>query len=260
VFRDHADSFESCAIMTLLTMEKSVRTCEEAEISRAGQAHAPNRRSSQTRHPRRRRSLVSHTGPGSLRLQDVAAEVGLTRPNILHHFGSPERLMRGLNERILGDLRQRLSARLGRYDRPPPDIVARLLASVFTVFRCGLAKRRVWRGAAPMPRRQMIRLRRFSPVLSNGMHKHRLSVLPGDPPPRRANTGMLVYLVAVTALSDAVFGADLLRTLPALKRKVLRKNSAPGYPGSGSFISSHTKRPAVTPSHVPHTQRHAHLA
>ncbi len=153
-------------------------------------------------------TLMSHTGPGGLRLQDVAAEVGLTHPVILHHFGSRDGLMRALNERILEDLRRRLISILARYDRPSPDIVDQLLDNVFTVFRGGLAQRLVWLGADAVPAEDPPSAIFGSFV--DGMHEHRLSVLPGDPPARRADTEMLVYLVAVAALGDAVFGANLL--------------------------------------------------
>jgi AcrR family transcriptional regulator len=152
--------------------------------------------------------LISSTGPGGLRLQDVAAEVGLTHPVILHHFGSREGLMRALNERILDDLRQRLNQILKGHDRPAPAIVDRLLDNVFTVFRGGLAQRLVWLGAdavsADDPPAAIFR------SFVDGMHAHRLHVLPTDPPPERADTEMMVYLVAVAALGDAVFGAELL--------------------------------------------------
>lgn len=153
-------------------------------------------------------TLMSHTGPGGLRLQDVAAEVGLTHPVILHHFGSRDGLMRALNERILEDLRRRLISILARYDRPSPDIVDQLLDSVFTVFRGGLAQRLVWLGADAVPADDPPSAIFRSFV--DGMHEHRLSVLTSDPPPRRSDTEMLVYLVAVAALGDAVFGPDLL--------------------------------------------------
>jgi len=152
--------------------------------------------------------LVASSGPGGLRLQDIAAEIGLTHPVILHHFGSREGLMRALNERILDDLRDRLNQILGSQETPSPGIVDRLLDDVFTVFRGGLAQRLVWRGADAVPADDPPAAIFRSFV--DGMHRHRLNVLPSDPPPARADTAMLVYLVTVAALGDAVFGAELL--------------------------------------------------
>jgi AcrR family transcriptional regulator len=152
--------------------------------------------------------LMSSEGPGGLRLQDVGAAVGLTHPVILHHFGSRDGLMRALNERILDQLRQRLFAILESDDKPPPDIVDRLLDSVFAVFRGGLAQRLVWLGADAVPADDPPAAIFASFV--DGIHQHRCNVLPADPPTQRADTEMLVYLVTVAALGDAVFGGNLV--------------------------------------------------
>src|SRR5687767_8641945 len=44
------------------------------------------------------RRLVEH-GPSGIRLQDVAADVGVSHPTILHHFGSRERLVEAVIHR-----------------------------------------------------------------------------------------------------------------------------------------------------------------
>jgi AcrR family transcriptional regulator len=166
-------------------------------------------------------ALISSTGPGGLRLQDIAAEVGLTHPVILHHFGSREGLMRALNERILDDLRQRLTTTLADASEPSPDLVDRLLENVFTVFRGGLAQRLVWLGADAVPADDPPAAIFGSFV--DAMHEQRLNVLPADPPPGRPDTEMLVYLVTVAALGDAVFGSDLLGTASGIDSATAEK-------------------------------------
>ncbi len=185
-------------------------------VKKASAAEKPPKRVRRTADEAKRvildaaQALISSTGPGGLRLQDIAAQVGLTHPVILHHFGSREGLMRALNERILDDLRQRLTSTLADAAEPSPDLVDRLLENVFTVFRGGLAQRLVWLGADAVPA--------DDPPASifgsfvDAMHEQRLKVLPADPLPGRKDTEMLVYLVTVAALGDAVFGADLLGT------------------------------------------------
>jgi AcrR family transcriptional regulator len=152
--------------------------------------------------------LVSRAGPGGLRLQDVAAEIGLTHPVILHHFGSREGLMRALNERVLNDLRQRLLTILQTSPNDAPDILERLLESVFTVFRGGLAQRLVWLGAAAAPAGHAPAALFHDFV--NVIHEQRLRLLPSALEMAREDTRMLVYLVATAAIGDAVLGADLL--------------------------------------------------
>ena len=39
---------------------------------------------------------IASTGPDGLRLQDIAADAGLSHPTILHHFGNREGLVREL--------------------------------------------------------------------------------------------------------------------------------------------------------------------
>lgn len=74
--------------------------------------------------PRRRRSpeearrqildaaekLLVEGGPEAIRLQDVARDVGIAHPTILHHFGSREQLMLDLEARAMERLRDELMA------------------------------------------------------------------------------------------------------------------------------------------------------
>ncbi len=203
-------------------------------------------------------SLVSHNGPGGLRLQDVAAVVGLTHPVILHHFGSRDGLMRALNERILDDLHQRLFSILQRYEKPSLDIVDQLLDSVFTVFRGGLAQRLVWldTDAVPADDPPSAIFARFV----DGMHNQRLSVMPATP--RRAGrTPKCSSTSSPSPLWATPFSGPICWEIRQAGRRIVRsKYSAPGCPGSCRVISSITKRPDATPSHTARIQCHALLA
>lgn len=53
------------------------------------------------------RRLAEH-GPDGIRLQQVAADVGLSHPAILHHFGSREGLIRAVTQRAMESLEQDL--------------------------------------------------------------------------------------------------------------------------------------------------------
>lgn len=54
--------------------------------------------------------LLVEGGPEAIRLQDVARDVGIAHPTILHHFGSRERLMLDLEARAMERLRDELMA------------------------------------------------------------------------------------------------------------------------------------------------------
>ena len=45
--------------------------------------------------------LLSQGGPDAIRLQDIARDVGISHPTILHHFGSREGLIEALDARAL---------------------------------------------------------------------------------------------------------------------------------------------------------------
>lgn len=151
--------------------------------------------------------LVSRAGPAGLRLQDVAAEVGLTHSVILHHFGNREGLMRALNQRVLEDLRLSLKNILQTSNDRAPDVLEQMLESVFTVFRSGLAQRLVWLGSTRLPSDEPSSL--FFQNLVDVLHQHRLC-LSGDTTVPREDTQMMIYLVAMAAVGDAVIGGDLL--------------------------------------------------
>ena len=71
-----------------------------------------------TRTPRRRRSAetarkeildaarkrLSEGGPEAIRLQDIARDVGIAHPTILHHFGSRDGLIRALDAQVVDAL------------------------------------------------------------------------------------------------------------------------------------------------------------
>jgi AcrR family transcriptional regulator len=85
-------------------------------------AHEPQRT------PRRRRSAdearraildaaearLVNSGPDGIRLQEVAADVGMSHPTVLHHFGSREALVREVCERRFASIRADLAEAMMR--------------------------------------------------------------------------------------------------------------------------------------------------
>jgi AcrR family transcriptional regulator len=88
------------------------------------------------------RRLVA-SGPASIRLQEVAADVGVSHPTVLHHFGSREALVRAVVARALDSLHAGLMAAVqASPEGPPPgapgeDQVAALLDAVFDALVAG---------------------------------------------------------------------------------------------------------------------------
>lgn len=71
------------------------------------------------------RHLVD-AGPDALRLQAVAADVGVSHPAVLHHFGSREGLVEAVVERALGRLEDDLVRAIDPGARDLPDPAALL--------------------------------------------------------------------------------------------------------------------------------------
>lgn len=75
------------------------------------------------------RALIE-TGPAAIRLQQVAAEVGVSHPTVLHHFGSREALVHAVVERALDALQRDVIAAIALAP-DGEDQVADLLGRVF---------------------------------------------------------------------------------------------------------------------------------
>ncbi len=102
--------------------------------------------------PRRRRSpevarreildaaqrLLSSGGPDAIRLQDIARDVGISHPTILHHFGSRDGLIRALDARAIhaltGDVERILESNQSLH---PAELVERVAE---TMDQQGLAR------------------------------------------------------------------------------------------------------------------------
>jgi AcrR family transcriptional regulator len=154
-------------------------------------------------------------GPEALRLQDIASDLGLSHPAILHHFGSREGLLQALARHGLAALQEDL---LPALERPPEEVGgadgilerafatlgdrghARLLAWLALSGRAGSQG-----GAEP---EQMLR------ALADAVHGRRVAFAreSGRPEPSREDTDFSVTLVAVALLGDAVMGDGVRRS------------------------------------------------
>jgi AcrR family transcriptional regulator len=88
---------------------------------------------------------LQQSGPMGLRLQDVAADVGISHPAVLHHFGSREGLVSAVIEQAIISLQEDLVRSLSATQvGEAPDAVA-LFERVFeTLFERGHARLMAW--------------------------------------------------------------------------------------------------------------------
>ena len=156
------------------------------------------------------RRLAEH-GPEGIRLQDIAADVGISHPTILHHFESREGLVVALTQRTLEQLRGDLfTAFTGPHARDAD--MHPILDRVFDVLsRQGHARLIGWMilsGAIRQsPEQGLLR------DLTDLIHPMRVeeSRKRGLPAPDRDDTLFIVMLGAVAAFGDGLFGPMVRR-------------------------------------------------
>lgn len=146
---------------------------------------------------------LAQVGPAGIRLQDVAADLGISHPVILHHFGSREGLIRALTSRALVELKDRLVGAL-QGDEVPAET---LLGDVFNAFRGGLAQRLAWLAITSTIEDQVHD--EVTLEIVRTVHQRRQAAAPAGMVIDEEDTKSIVYLVTAAAFGDAIFGAEL---------------------------------------------------
>ena len=150
------------------------------------------------------RRLVA-SGPAGIRLQEVAADVGVSHPTVLHHFGSREALVEAVVARALDSLHAGLLAAVP-IAPGHPDQVAALLDNVSaTLVDGGHARAFLWLAlsgyASTM---EELRVRSLAEVV----HEIRVARRAGKKrAPEPEDTYFTVLLPALALLSMSVIGA-----------------------------------------------------
>ena len=152
-------------------------------------------------------TLIARSGPEGLRLQDIAAEAGISHPLILHHFGSRAGLVRALARRATAELRDRLIAATSSADYSFEAQIDR----VFDALRGGLAQLLAWLAATEgdggasgetMIMREII----------DTLHARRIAAAPPSALINREDTEWAAFLVTFAAFGDAIYGVPLRRS------------------------------------------------
>ncbi len=148
------------------------------------------------------------SGADGIRLQDVAREVGVSHPTVLHHFGSREALVEAVANRTLDSLHDGVVAALTRLPGGE-DQVAALLDGVYEALVArGQGRALMWLAlASPDGPRDDLRLRQQAEVLQMA----RRARFPEREPSPLEDSQFLVVLAASALLTQSVLGAHLLR-------------------------------------------------
>jgi AcrR family transcriptional regulator len=153
------------------------------------------------------RQLVA-SGPDGIRLQDVARDVGVSHPTVLHHFGSREALVEAVASRALDSLHDDIVAALRRAPEGEHQVAALLDGVCEALESRGQGRALMWLAlAAPAGHRDDLRLRAQAEVL----HATREARSAGRAMAPLEDSQFLVVLAASALLTQSVLGAQLLR-------------------------------------------------
>ncbi len=150
--------------------------------------------------------LLVEGGVSGIRLQQVAAEAGVSHPTVLHHFGSRELLVKAVIARSLRAVNASLVEAI-QASRGDEEKLEALLENVATVFeRSGHARVVLW--LALEGHRIDSAEAHLSDVV-DAAHALRLARCK-DKKPTREDTARTVVLAALTLIGGSVLGATLL--------------------------------------------------
>ena len=149
---------------------------------------------------------MSAVGPGGLRLQDVAADVGVSHPTILHHFGSREGLVAAVVHRSVDALHASLVEEIGKGRRGEKPVLEMLEAAARVLGPMGHARVVAWlslAGEIPDTRgsENIERIARAAHELRQHLHRE-------DTPPYE-DMYFVIILSALALFGDVIVGPML---------------------------------------------------
>ncbi len=144
---------------------------------------------------------LGEAGPRGIRLQEIAADVGVSHPTILHHFGSRQGLVEAVVTRSLAGLRDKIVEVLSEraLDAGEGAELVRLVST--TLGDRGHARLMAWLSLEGRPAEDPAKLLRG---LGLAMHARRVAET-GTPAPVE-DTQLLVLLVSLALFGEGVLG------------------------------------------------------
>jgi AcrR family transcriptional regulator len=171
---------------------------------------------------------LAEGGPEAIRLQDIARDLGISHPTILHHFESRERLMEALARSAIGALNSDVLRAISEPDlgTTPEEVLERVFETLGEsgharlLAWAALSERRARRASGEHPQQQTLRM------LGDALHQRfaEEARAAGGRAPKREETDFMVRLVAAAMLGDALMGGMLNRLAglpdePAVQRR-----------------------------------------
>lgn len=155
---------------------------------------------------------LSEVGPVGIRLQDVANDVGVSHPAILHHFGDREGLIHAVTERALDKLEEDLVKALSEHGNDParPADTGLLLSHVFqTLGDRGHARLLAWLLLSGYKPFASERSRANWKKIADITHEGRTKLLEGIATPTYEDTLFTLIFSSLTLFGEALAGQSV---------------------------------------------------
>ena len=171
-----------------------------------------------------RRLLVG--GPEAIRLQEIAANAGISHPAILHHFGSREGLVEAMVLRGIARLQAQFLE--GWPSAKEPDIEGVLERFYEVASRRGIARMLAWLILSGEGSRTMTP-NVFKPAAER-MHAGRLrrAQKEGRRPPELEETLFAASHLFILVLGDSLFGPSVRRSMDSVQAPTARADFVAG--------------------------------
>jgi AcrR family transcriptional regulator len=149
-------------------------------------------------------------GPEAIRLQDIAADVGISHPAILHHFASRDGLTQALERRAMARLEAELVEAISSQPARGDAVVDLIERAFATLGDAGHARMLAWRvlQVAPAEPRVDQKLLRGLADLVHGK-RVALAKSEGRAAPSAQDSEFAVRLAAAAMLGDGIFAPFL---------------------------------------------------
>lgn len=150
-------------------------------------------------------------GPEAIRLQDIARDVGISHPAILHHFASRDGLTQALERRAMARLEAELVEALSSQPAAGETVFAMIERAFATLGDAGHGRMLAWRvlqRGRPDPDSSEGHLLR---ALADRIHARREELAKSErrAPPSPQDTEFVVRLAAAAMLGDGIFAPFL---------------------------------------------------
>ncbi|HVP85693.1 MAG TPA: TetR family transcriptional regulator [Rhizomicrobium sp.] len=166
------------------------------------------------------RKILLSQGPDAVTLKNVAAELGTTHTNLLHHFGTAGDLQTALMTTMVQDLSDALAEAIKRV-REDEDSQRGLIETVFDAFDKGGAGRlAAWIALS----NKLAHLGQMQKVILD-LVKAIEEITPKDSVENHQRVTSAVIFVALLSFGDAIIGAPL-ETMLGRERQAARKIAA----------------------------------